>query len=252
MIGALLCYTILVKFFKKLRLRYILFYKNLLYVAYRPKRKQIKLPIPYYSQFISRELIRDFLNNTVPIQNDPKWKESGAKTKEEYERWAWNGCGMVCLQMILSYKFHKKLPFVELGKRCLAYHGYTIHEKAKEKHDYKNYYDGLFYTQFLTFIQKEYNLNAKIISPMIEKEIITALDANNFVIVSVHPAIRNPESIPDDNRGHLVLVVGYDINKNIFYLHNPSGLYMTSQEFAEIGFQDFTKFFAQRGIVIEN
>ncbi len=240
------------KLIKKIIWKCIFFYKKLQYIPYSPQKKQLKLNLPYYSQFISRELIDDFLHNKKSVQNDPKWKESGAKTKEEYEIWAWNGCGMVCFQMILSQKLHKKIPFVELGKKCCAYGGYTINEKAKEKRDFKNYYDGLFYTPFIIFIQKEYRLKAKVISPMVYKEIIRALDTNNFVIASVHPAIRNPESIPNDNRGHLVLIVGYDMDKNIFYLHNPSGLYNTSQEYAEISFKDFNKFFAKRGILVQN
>ncbi|HSW96862.1 MAG TPA: C39 family peptidase [Candidatus Saccharimonadales bacterium] len=237
---------------KKIVWKCIFLYKTLQYITYSPQKAQRKVAIPYYSQFTSRKLVSDFLTKTKAVQEDPHWRESGAKTKEEYEIWAWNGCGMVCLQMILSQKFHKKIPFVTLGRTCEAYGGYSINKKAKEKHDYKNYYDGLFYNPFLTFIQKEYNLKAKILSPMIHKEIIKALDTNNFVVASVHPAIRNPASIPNDNRGHLILIVGYDMNKNNFYLHNPSGLYNTSQEFAEISFKDFTKFFAGRGIVIQN
>ncbi len=159
---------------------------------------------------------------------------------------------MACLQMILSQKLHRKISLVELGEKCLEYGGYTINHQAEKIKDYKNYYNGLFYKPFTTFVKNEYKLNAEILSPMVYKEIIQALDINNFVIASVHPSIRNPESSPTDRRGHLVLIVGYDITKNIFYLHNPSGFYNTSQKFAEISIRDFNKFFANRGIKIQN
>lgn len=235
---------------KKLVFRVLVLAKNTKCFFYKPTKNQFKQNIPYHSQFASREHIDDFLSGNKSVLDDPKWKASGTETREQYAIWAWNGCGMACLQMILEDKHNKKIPFAKLGEKSLAFDCYTPNKIALESKDYKNYYNGLFYSPFLTYIQKEYNLKGKIVSPMIVKEIVQALDHKQYVIASVHPGIRTPEISPTDNRGHLILVVGYDWNKKVLYLHNPSGLYKHSQEFAKISFKNFSKFFQNRGMII--
>ncbi|MFZ1250289.1 MAG: hypothetical protein WAR37_02480 [Candidatus Microsaccharimonas sp.] len=55
---------------------------------------------------------------------------------------------------------------------------------------------------------------------------------------------------PNKKGGHLVLVLGYDLDKRLLYLYNPSGFETYTQEYASISFKDFKKFFGGRGIVI--
>lgn len=231
----------------------IVLIKKFRYLFFHPKQDQVLFKeIPYHSQFASKEDVQLYISGKKNVLDDPKWKTSGAKKREEYAIWAWNGCGMVCLQMILEYRLHKNIPFVELGKRCLAYGGYRINKRAQKENDYNNYYDGLFYQPFIKFIKNEFHLTAYTNGQMIYQEIINELDRNKLVIASVSPNIRNPKSSPHARGGHLVLMVGYDMPKQCFYLHNPSEIYKASQEFTEISFTDFNTFFAHRGIVIHN
>jgi hypothetical protein len=48
-----------------------------------------------------------------------------------------------------------------------------------------------------------------------------------------------------------VLLVGFDLQREILIHHNPSGDTLVSQEYCEIACADFEKFFAHRGIIVE-
>lgn len=215
--------------------------KKVVNKGFSPRRDSVKFVIPYFSQWESPTLVKDIIENKISAKDDPLWRESGAKTKEEYELWSWNSCGMACLKMLLSYKFKKDFPLVELGKKCQKYGGYVSKEGRL---------DGLFYKPFIEFIKKDFNLLSKVKSPMVLEDIINALDKNKLVIASVSNEIRNPRSEPYQRGGHLVLVVGYDFSRRLLYLHNPSGYWKESQEYASISFEDFNKFFSYRGFTI--
>lgn len=206
--------------------------------------------MPYYSQLVSSDLMDDIFSGKISASSDPRWKESGASTKEEYAIWAHNCCGIACFKMILEKKSSKKASLVELGKLCKSYGGYTDNKLAQSKNDYANYYNGLFYKPFIKFIKKEFQVDGYVVSPMVPKEIIQVLDTEKYVIASVHPGIKNPHVKPSGKKGHLILVIGYDTKKKLFYLHNPSGVYKKSQEYAEVSFSDFNRYFTRRGIII--
>ena len=129
--------------------------------------------IPYFSQWESKELIKDIISKKISAKEDPLWKKSGADTKEEYELWSWNACGMACLKMLIAYKYNKEIPLIKLGKKCKKYGGYAG----------KNL-NGLYYKPFIKFVKEEFNINAKIISPMVIQDIIKELEKNNFIIAS--------------------------------------------------------------------
>ncbi len=239
------------KFIKLLLLGAKIFLKKFEYKFIKTGRiKVIRQDIPYFSQFASEELVEDFISGKKSVYIDPNWKCSGARTKSEYARWAWNGCGMACLQMILFKKLNKKIPLVTLGDGCMSYGGYRTNIEAQTKGDLKNYFAGLFYEEFLHFIEKEFKLKGKIVSPLITEEIIDSLKERSFVIASVNPNIRDVENKSPSSSGHLVLIIGYDLNKKILYFHNPSGYFGKSQKNIKISFQDFECFFRNRGIVV--
>lgn len=205
------------------------------------KRAFLHQGIPYFSQWESRELVKDITSRKISARKDPLWKKSGAKNLEEYEYWSWKGCGMACLKMILGFKFGKNIPLAKLGKRCLEFGGYIQRRKRL---------DGLYYRSFLKFIKEDFNLSGKIFSLMYLEDILKELEAGNFIIASVSAKIKNPKTNPRKCGGHLVLMLGYDIPKRKLFLHNPSGSAPSSQEYAQISFRDFKKFFAHRGISI--
>jgi hypothetical protein len=197
--------------------------------------------VPYYSQWESPELVESILNGAFDAKEDPNWKRSGAKDKEEYAAWSASGCGMACFKMILAHKTVKVIPLVELGKRCAEYGGYTLPVEKSV---------GLVYGPFATFASKEFAIKARPVLPLLKEEIIEELSKGSYVIASVSPHIRHTTSKPNTKGGHLVLVLGYDMNKRLFYFHNPSGFKQETQEYTSISFGDFKKFFGNKGIVI--
>lgn len=204
-------------------------------------RSVIYNDIPYFAQWESPELVGQIVAGTLTADKDPKWRTSGAKTKEEYLEWSWNMCGMACFRMILAHRNKQVVPIVKLGKLCLKHGGYS--QPFAES-------NGMNYTAFKLFAKSEFGLAARIVSPMVLRDIHIALARGDYVIVSVNPAIRNPSSRPKSKGGHLVLVTGYDLDKKILYIHNPSGASTESQRHAIVRFSDFKRFFANRGIVV--
>lgn len=198
--------------------------------------------VPYFSQWESRELNAKILSHEIDTKNDPKWKLSGASTQQEYEDWSWTGCGMACTKMLIAHKTGKVIPIVELGKKCAEYSGYTYPLKDSA---------GLRYAPYVKFMKAEFGLEAKLVVPLIIQEIVAELSAGNYVIVSVSPDIRTPKTRPTYKGGHLILMLGYDLDKKELYFHNPSGTSKSTQEYACVSFDDFKKFFSGRGIIIK-
>src|SRR4030042_5440757 len=142
--------------------------KNLRYDIFKPKaRRFLNEKMPYYSQWESREMVDGLIAGKQKAEDDPKWRLSGAKNKLEYINWSWNTCGITCLQMILSYLKNTKIPLVGLAKRSMAYGVFKLDKGAFAKGDYLKSLDGLFYQPFLEFIDQEFDLKGRIISPMV-------------------------------------------------------------------------------------
>ncbi len=227
--------------------------KELQYTFYAPESKTfLHKNVPYYSQWESKELADDFLSGERKAEDDPKWKQSGAKDKMEYANWSWSACGITCFQMIYAHKTGKKIPLVELGKKALNFGAYTLNKEAYEKGEHMRAFSNLLYEPLVKFIGKEYGIEGKVKQLLVLPEIIAELDQNNFVIASVGGSIRDPKTTNIFRGGHLVLMLGYDLEKKIFWMHNPSGFYNQSQEYAQISFSDLEKFFDYKGVVIYN
>lgn len=197
--------------------------------------------VPYFCQWESPELAQQLLEKIITTDDDPRWKNSGAKTKQEYHDWSWSGCGMACTKMILAHCTGKNMPLVKLGITCAQYGGYVFPLEQSA---------GLYYKPFVTFVEKELHWKAKIIQGMTLTELMYELSKGSYVIASVSPHIRHPNSKPKNKGGHLVLLLGYDQLKQIFYFHNPSGISKETQDCAAIHYSNFKKFFSGRGIVI--
>jgi hypothetical protein len=197
--------------------------------------------VPYFSQWESPKLVEKILKKTIKAKDDPNWKNSGANDKTEYEDWSWAGCGMACTKMILTYTTDKVVPLVELGKKCAEYGGYQLPLKTSQ---------GLIYKPYLTFVKKELGWNAHIFSNAPLNQVLYELSRGNFVIASVSPMIREPSSTPRNKGGHLILLLGYNLDKNEVYFHNPSGASTKTRAYAAISMNEFQKFFSGRGIIV--
>ena len=209
----------------------------------RPPSSFIINDLPYYSQWESSELVGKIIRSEISAEDDPLWRQSGAKTPQEYEYWAKNMCGMACLKMILKHEFAKNIPIIKLGKKCAAYGGYIENEDT---------IDGLYYPHFVKFIADEFGLMGKIFVPLSIDGIIEEMLSGHYVIASVNQKIRNPKNRPASRGGHLILMLGFDLaHKNLFF-HDPAGDQNNNQSYAKISFKRFGNFFAERGISIES
>jgi hypothetical protein len=230
-----------VKAIKPLLIRHAKHVKFLVRPPALPER-YMHADVPYFSQWESPELAKQLLNHELITDDDPQWKASGATTKQEYQAWSWSGCGMACTKMLLAHWTHHVVPLVELGKKCAAYGGYIFPLETSP---------GLFYKPYLTFVKQEFGWNAHISQGMTQIELMHELSKGNYIIAGVSPLIRTPERISQAKGGHLILLLGYDMKKRLFYFHNPSGISKETQAYAAISYSDFKKFFSGRGIVIQ-
>lgn len=198
--------------------------------------------VPYFSQWGSRERNAEIIARTFDVKDDPNWKNSGAKTKQEHEDWSWSGCGMACTKMLLAHQTGKVYPLVELGKKCAEYGGYKFPLKD---------HPGLFYRPYITFMREEFGLKARIVADLMPRELLYELGRGNYMLASVTAEIREGKGKPKEKSGHLILLLGYDAKKREVYFHNPSGDRKETQENVAISLDRFYDFFSGRGIVVE-
>ncbi len=206
--------------------------------------------VPYYSQWESPELVSKLVERKIRAEDDPKWKNSGAKNKLEYLNWSWSGCGMACFKMALEYFTGQKVPLVVLGKQCLVYGGYQMNQQAFNRGDYLHSLPGLFYKPFIRFIRHEYGLTGRVSRFLTVEQIAYEISRKNLVIVSVSADIADQQNYSGSKGGHLILVNGYDLPKKQLIFHNPSGKNTKNQQLARINFQDFIRYFDNKGMVI--
>jgi len=198
--------------------------------------------VPYFSQWESRELTSDVLTRgaAAALAEDPQWASSGAKTMDEYVRWASNLCGMACLKMILAARTGRAIPMLELARKCTEYGGYSVNAAGQIK--------GLIYAPFVTFVREAFRIDAEVVTGISACGLAGVLRQAEFFIASVHHSIRWPERQPPMKGGHLVLVLEATSDHVVF--HNPSGHTVSSQEYAAVPVSTFDKFFAGRGVAI--
>ena len=102
----------------------------------------------------------------------------------------------------------------------------------------------------MRFIKDKFHIESKVVGNLTLKKIVDELTGGKCVIASVSHKIRNPDDPPQIKGGHLVLILGYDLEKGFFVFHNPSGNTISNQKYAQISFDKFEKFFAGRGITV--
>lgn len=200
---------------------------------------RMRTHIPYYSSYGSPELILEFADGRRRLDEDPRWRRTGAASPEEYALWARSGCGMACLQMLLSAHFLEVPSLVELGTKCEAYGGYRRAGSRVE---------GLFYAPFVDYCGREFGLKARVMAPLSTEGMLDCVSNGEAVLASVNKGIREPETVPLVRGGHLVLVIAARGTSLCF--HNPSGHSSGSQAGVWMTSHRFDTFFAGRGIAV--
>ena len=201
-------------------------------------------PVPYYSQWESRDLTLAVLSEgaEAALLRDPAWRGSGARTVEEYARWAGHACGMACLKMILAAGTGTAVPTLELARLCTEYGGYVVNpENGAIK--------GMIYAPFVTFIDERLGIKGEVVTGVTASDLPGLMRRSQFFMASVHHTIRWPDREAPGKGGHLVLVTAASPDRIVF--HNPSGHDPASQENVALPLPVFDHFFAGRGVRID-
>lgn len=203
-----------------------------------------KYNIPSFTQWESKEIIEDIINDRRDCKTDPLWKNSGASSPEEYEMYSWQCCGMACLMMVLKSIYpNKNYRLVDLAKDSLAFGVY----RKNYSQNIRDNLDGVIHSPFLKFIEK-FDLSGRRISCIGENQLASFIHKEHFVIATVHPSIRDEYFEHNSRRGHLVLVTGFRLlNGSIFgfFINNPSGFASNqSQEKYFVPLEKWKKYFS--------
>lgn len=212
----------------------------------------LKYNVPSFTQWESKEMIEDIIKEKIDCKKDPLWKKSGAKNLEEYEMYSWQCCGMACLKMILKSVYPKKnYSIINLAKDASNISVYT----ANNSKNIRENLDGLMHSPFLKFIKK-FNLSGKRIISIRENYLAHLILKNYFPIASVHPIIRETFYKNNSRKGHLVLVIGFRLEKgNVsgFFINNPSGfLSNQSQKKCFVPLKKWKKCFSGDANILKN
>jgi len=219
-----------------------------------PKGDYFVTPIPHYiAQFASRDLVSDILDKQIEAEDDPLWKSFGFETPKEYAYWSQRLCGLICVKMVLDALSNISVTetVASLTKEAVNLGGYEVCDtsgKPVEK--------GWFYAPLIDLI-KQYGLNGEVCVSLSTRDLCLNIINNYFSIASVNPkVIRNDlEICPEGKKGgHLVLVLGFKWDGTQclgFYIHNPSGRVVSTQENAFISIERFEEAFANRGLVLK-
>lgn len=199
--------------------------------------------ISYVCQFAKPEHAELSLKKELHPIDDSHWAETGARTPERYADWAFTMCGMASTAMALSHFHNKNIKPALLAEDALLHGVYTENEKELSAMKYR---------EFAKWI-KNFNINADIYTKLSIKGIRYALSKGRLVIISVNPNIRGYNTAPVEQRGgHLVLVTGYDLDKQTISINNPSGFVSNNTQINhELPEEQFISYYAGRGIVIK-
>lgn len=209
---------------------------------WQAKRRFVHEGVPSFTQWESSDLVESIVTQKISAADDPRWQESGAISRTEYEQWTWSICGITCLKMYLAYKQWKMHRLLDLAKDCQSFGGYRVEDGVVS---------ALYYQPFVRFVTERFGVRAKAVPIMTTGDIVSALNAGNCVMASVHPSIRFPNQKAVGRGGHLVLIVGYDLDKQEIYLNNPSGFSKESQSYCPVNLKAFEGFFDHKGIVLK-
>lgn len=195
--------------------------------------------VPYVCQWATPELAADLIAGCVTLADDVNWARSGARDRAEYIEWANHVCGMACLRMVLSHRDGEAPSLLELARRSLPYGAY-VREGERIK--------GLIYAPFVDYVREQFALESEVRVGIEPEDLPLVLSQRRYFIASVHPGIRQPEQMPPQRGGHLVLVTAAEADRVTF--HNPSGDSPATRQQVTLPLSSFGRFFAGRGIAI--
>jgi hypothetical protein len=204
---------------------------------------RVTYPVPFYAQFASPELIEDIIYRRLDARQDPRWREFGAWTLEEYELWSWRACGIVCLKMVVEAAGGPQKPIMEWVDEGLALDGYRLYDARG-----RWIVEGWFYWPLICLAAR-YGLAGQVLGNVPAEEVCRRIESNRLVVASArtganiggHPGVKS-------EGGHLVVATGFGWHGGRcthVVVNNPSGG-AGMREQAEIPFRLFAREFAGR------
>lgn len=194
----------------------------------------------YYAQWASAELVGPIIRGQMAAKDDPRWREFGAASPEDYEFWSWRSCGMACLKTLLVEWMGAAPSMMALCNEVLDAGGYQFRDDGG--------LDGLTYKPFVSYARARWGLEAHVAGHLSVSQLRSAVRDGFSVLASVSPQIRRPHVIPRRRGGHLVLV--HQTTPAGVVFNNPSGDLPGNQRNAHVTETDFQRFFAGRGILV--
>ncbi|CAB3771314.1 C39 family peptidase [Paraburkholderia humisilvae] len=195
--------------------------------------------VPYHTQWGSADWVHRIVEDNADPCDEIGWQQSGFTEPDQYRFWAKRLCGLTCLESALDYWGIGHPLRAALLNDALRHGVYRLRDDGGV--------DGLIYRPFAQWIEAAFGVRVIVLTETPIETIAAQLDRTSLAIVSVSPEIRHPWRNNAHRGGHLVLLHGRDPSG--VWFHNPSG---TGDQQADVylPYQQFTRFFAQRGMVL--
>lgn len=178
------------------------------------------------------------------------WLEGHERTDRARPEANW--CGLCCLRSILkahqSDDFGIDLPSLDQMFRDAVQAGvYKLEENGK--------YSGAYHQPLARFIEDRFRLPAQAVEGLSRAKIRREIDAGKFVIASVHPSLRYPQSPhPEKPAGHFVLIHGYygEDRWNFRILDSTGVISQGTHINSALALSRFRHFFSGRAVLVRS
>ena len=180
----------------------------------------LPMDVPYYAQVASPELAGAIFAEGLDARLDPRWKESGAVTAEEYAYWCWRACGPACVKMCVEALGGEKRSLMDWVRAGLSRAGYLV-----EKDDQGRPVEVGWLHRVLAELIKEAGFQAVPV-PLPLDEFPRRLRDGCLLIASVSYEVGLDTGPVTHTGGHLVVVTGASLREDTLeniIINNPSG-----------------------------
>jgi hypothetical protein len=181
----------------------------------------VSYAVSYVCQFTSPDLVADFIYERRPLEADPRWREYGAQSLEEYAHRSRRSCVVVCVKMAVEAITRQEAkPIMEWVQAGLLVGGYLteIREDRPVEKGWKH--------ASLAEMAGRNSCSAKLISESAIADLAEYIRSDRLIIASVSSELGEAGPITR-NSGHLVVVYAVEVNDHggvtHIRLHNPSG-----------------------------
>ncbi len=162
----------------------------------------------------------------------------GTESIAEYKKWNPEICGICCLKMIGDiFGETMGVSLYQLTMECLQKGGFKELPNGK--------IEGVFHKPLLE-LAKDYGLEGSIEKHLTPDRIISLIQDEKFIILSINKSRVDPES----QGGHLILIYSYDPDSKMFILHDPEPILSENGASVEITRSRLEEISNKKGLII--